>query len=75
MILIGVVLGAIATPIGDGEAATYVAAIISSALTAPIYAIAVSVLYFDLGGGSAGGASPAVTPPPADPPPTVSASA
>lgn len=70
VILIGVVLGAIATPIGDGEAATYVAAIVSSALTAPIYGIAVTVLYYDL----AGGASPAVTPPPAGPPPTVSAS-
>lgn len=65
VILIGVVLGAIATPIGDGEAATYIAAIISSALTAPIYAIAVTVLYYDL----AGGASPAMASTPAAPPP------
>lgn len=53
VIAIGVVLGAIATPIGNGEAATWVAAIISSILTAPIFALAVSVLYFDLGGGDA----------------------
>ena len=54
---IGVVLGAIATPIGDGELATYIAAIISSALTAPIFAIAVTVLYFEL-------AAPSAPPPP-----------
>jgi hypothetical protein len=76
VILIGVVLGAIATPIGDGEAATYVAAIISSALTAPIFAIAVTVLYYDLGGGAPiPVASPAAaleptTPPPPPPPPS-----
>ena len=50
---IGVVLGAIATPIGNGEAATLVAAIVSSVITAPIFALAVSVLYFDLGGDDA----------------------
>ncbi len=51
VIAVGVVLGAIATPIGDGEAATLVAAIISSVITAPVFALAVSVLYFELGGG------------------------
>jgi hypothetical protein len=65
VILVGVVLGAIATPIGDGEAATYVAAIISSALTAPIFAIAVTVLYYEL----AGSTSPAAASTPAAPPP------
>ncbi len=75
VIVIGVVLGALATPIGDGEASTWIASIISATITAPIFAIAVSVLYFDLSGESAGGASPAVTPPPADPPPAASASA
>lgn len=50
VILIGVVLGAIATPIGDGEVATYVAAIISSIITAPIFALAVTIMYFDLAG-------------------------
>ena len=70
VILVGVVLGAIATPIGDGEAATYVAAIISSALTAPIFAIAVTVLYYDLAGGVAPAATPApAAPEPAAPPP------
>jgi hypothetical protein len=40
-----------ATPIGDGEAAAYVAGVISSALTAPVFPLAVSIMYFDLGGG------------------------
>jgi hypothetical protein len=53
VIAIGVILGAIATPIGDGEASTLVASIISTVLTAPIFALAVSVLYFDLGGAQA----------------------
>lgn len=47
---IGLVLAAIATPIGNGEAATLVASIISSILTAPIFALAVGVIYFDLRG-------------------------
>ena len=51
VIAIGFVLGAIATPISDG--ATVVASIISSVITAPIFAIAVTVMYFDLGGGRA----------------------
>jgi hypothetical protein len=57
----------IATPISDG--ATVVASIISGVITAPIFALAVSVLFFDLGGGRAGEA-PAVStepPPPAAP--------
>jgi hypothetical protein len=68
VVAIGVVLAAIATPIGNGEAATVVAAIISNILTAPIYAIAVSVLYFDLGGGArATEAAPAEPGPPPAP--------
>jgi hypothetical protein len=51
VIAIGVVLGAIATPIGDGELATYIAAIVSSVITAPIFSLAITVMYFDLGGG------------------------
>jgi hypothetical protein len=42
---------AIANPIGSG--AVLLAAILSAVITAPIYAIAVSVLFFDLGGGGA----------------------
>jgi hypothetical protein len=63
VIAIGVVLGAITTPIGNG--ATVVASIVSAAITAPIFSLAVSVMYFDLGGGRA------VAPPvaPAEPPP------
>jgi hypothetical protein len=50
---VGIVLAAIAAPIGDGEAATYVASIVANAITAPIFALAVSIMYFDLGGGGA----------------------
>jgi hypothetical protein len=66
---IGIVLGVIATPIGNG--ATVVASIVSNVLTAPIYAIAVSVLFFDLGGGAGipGPAAPGTPPPPAAPEP------
>jgi hypothetical protein len=67
VIAIGVVLGAIATPISDG--ATVVASIISSVITAPIFALAVSVIYFDLGGGPAppAPAEPTQPPPPSAP--------
>jgi hypothetical protein len=47
---VGIVFGILAAPIGDGEAATYVASILSSAITAPIFALAVTIMYFDLGG-------------------------
>src|SRR4029453_8954950 len=49
VIAIQAVLGAIGAAISDG--ATVVASIISSAITAPILALAVSVMFFDLGGG------------------------
>lgn len=69
VIVIQFILGAIATPIGDG--AIVVASIISTIITAPIFAIAVSVMFFDLGGGrgAAAPAAPAATepPPPATP--------
>jgi hypothetical protein len=67
VIAIGVVLGIIATPIGNG--ATVVASIISDAITAPIFSLAASVMFFDLGGGSsaAAPAAPTEPPPPAGP--------
>jgi hypothetical protein len=68
VIAIGIVLGVIATPIGNG--ATVVAAIISNVITAPIFALAVSVIYFDLGGGREAAAVPE---PAAEPPPTAPA--
>jgi hypothetical protein len=69
---VGIVLGVIATPIGDGEVATYVASIVSSAITAPIFALAASIMYFDLlGGGVAPGAAAAEPPAPAGPSATV----
>jgi hypothetical protein len=67
VIAIGVVLGVIATPIGNG--ATVVASIISSVITAPIFALAVSVIFFDLGGGRTAGAPAATTEPPPPPAP------
>lgn len=71
VIAIGFVLGAIATPIGEG--AILIASIVSTILTAPIFALAVSVLYFDLGGGEpvarAGSAQPAAPPLASEPPP------
>jgi hypothetical protein len=48
VVAVGIVLGILATPIGDGEAATYVAAIVSSVITAPIFSLAVTVMYYDL---------------------------
>ena len=49
VIVIGFVLGAVATPIGNG--AIVVASIISNVVAAPVFALAVSVMFFDLGGG------------------------
>ena len=67
LIVIGVILGVIAAAIGDG--ATVVATIISSVITAPVFALAVSLMFFDLGGGRAAAESvaPAVPAPPEAP--------
>lgn len=53
VLAVSAVLLAIANPIGSG--AVLVAAVISAVITAPVYAIAVSILFFDLGGGKAVG--------------------
>ena len=50
VVVIQGVLAAIANPIGNGEASTWVASIISGTITAPIYALAVTVLYYELAG-------------------------
>jgi Uncharacterised protein family (UPF0259) len=63
---IGFILVAIANPIGNG--AILVANVIAGALTAPLFALAVSVMFFDLGGGRVSEATAATAPPP--PPPT-----
>jgi hypothetical protein len=68
VIAIGIVLGVIATPIGD--AAIVVASIISGAITAPIFALAVSVMFFDLGGGRVAETPAAESPPPPPAAPT-----
>lgn len=52
VIVISFVLAAIATPIGNGEAATLIASIISGVITAPIFALAVTIIYFNLAGPS-----------------------
>jgi len=64
-LVIGFILVAIANPIGNG--AIVVANVIAGALTAPIFALAVSVMFFDLGGGRVSETAPAAAPPP--PPP------
>jgi hypothetical protein len=61
---IGVVLAAIANPIGNGEASTWIASIISTTITAPIFAIAVTILYFELADGAVGPAVSETAPPP-----------
>jgi hypothetical protein len=50
VVVIQIVLAAIANPIGSGDPSTWIASIISGTVTAPIYAIAVTVMYFDLAG-------------------------
>lgn len=68
VIVIQFILAAIATPISDG--AILVASIISTIITAPIFALAVSVMFFDLGGGREAAAPAAATEPaPTEPPP------
>lgn len=69
---IGIVLAAIANPIGNGEASTWIASIISTTITAPIFAIAVTVLYYELAGAPA--SEPAVATEPSPPPPAPPAS-
>jgi hypothetical protein len=63
VIAISFVLGVIGAALGNG--AILIAAIISGAISAPIFALAVSVMFFDLGGGRVSEApAPAATPPP-----------
>lgn len=74
-IVVQAVLTAIASAIGDG--ALLVALILAGAITAPIYSLVSSVLYFDLGGGkpapTAASAAPpegGISEPPPPPPPS-----
>lgn len=72
VLVIQFVITAIATPIGD--VAMVIAVVLSAAITAPIFSLAVSILYFELGGGDqtapAAAAQPGTPPPPPPPPPT-----
>jgi hypothetical protein len=68
VVAIDVVLGIVATPIGNG--ANIVASIVSSVLTAPIFAVAVSVMFFERGGGRT---ATAPTPEAGSPPPSAPA--
>jgi hypothetical protein len=68
VLAVQIVLAAIATPIGD--AALVIAAIVSTAITAPAFSLAASVMYFDLSGAApAAAAAPGEPPPPSEPPP------
>jgi hypothetical protein len=69
--LIVLVIEAILVGIGSsiGGGAAIVASIVSATITAPIYALAVSVLYFDLGDGGVAAGTVAPPPPPTEPPP------
>lgn len=49
-IVIEVAFAAVANPIGSGEVSTWIASVLSGTITAPILALTVSILYFDLGG-------------------------
>jgi hypothetical protein len=67
VLVIQFVISAIATPIGD--LALVIAVVLGAAITAPIYSLAVSILYYELGGG----AQPAPAAPQGAPPPPPSA--
>jgi hypothetical protein len=71
---VGVVFSIIATPIGNGEVSTWIASIVSNTLTAPIFAIVATVIYYDLAGGAPVSAQATAKaapppPPPSEPPP------
>lgn len=66
---IWIVLALIATPIGDGEVATWIASIVSGTLTAPIFALTVTVLYYELAGGAAPATAVPTAPPTSEAPP------
>ncbi|WP_353508763.1 hypothetical protein [Intrasporangium sp.] len=61
--LIGLAVSAVLLAIGNsiGNGASLVAGIVAAVITAPIYAIAVSALFFDLGGGGQGASAQAST--------------
>jgi hypothetical protein len=61
-------LEALVSAIADGVAVAYVATVVASALAAPIAALAVAIMYFDLGGGREVGAPVAEQPAPSAPP-------
>lgn len=70
VVIVQAVLAAIANPIGNGEVSTWIASIVGSTITAPIFALAATVLYFELAGAGAAPATPqAAAPPPASAPP------
>ncbi|MGZ5335525.1 MAG: DUF7544 domain-containing protein [Solirubrobacterales bacterium] len=60
---ISIVAGIIGGAIGD-DAGRVIVQAITSVLTAPIYALVASILFFDLGGGATAPAAPATTPAP-----------
>lgn len=75
VIVVSIVLSIIASAIGSGEVSAWIASIISNTLTAPVFSITATILYFDLAGlaiaPTTAPAAPAATPPPpaSEPPP------
>lgn len=67
VIVVGFALMAIGAAIGT--VGLILAAIVSSVITAPVFAIAVSVMFFDLGGGGVAPAVPGIASEPPPPPP------
>jgi hypothetical protein len=61
VVLVGIVLALIANPIGSG--AVIVAAVVSTVLTAPVFALTAGVMYYDLSAGELSAAPPAPAPP------------
>jgi hypothetical protein len=62
VIAVGIVLGIIGHAIGAGAVIT--ASVVSDVLTAPVFALAVSVMFFALGGGRRAAATPTAEAPP-----------
>lgn len=68
VLVIQFIITAIATPIGD--LALVIGVVLAAAITAPIYSLAVSILYFELGGGTQPAPAAAQAAPPPPPPPS-----
>lgn len=64
----GIAVEALGLAIADGVGIAYLSSVVASALTAPIAALAVAIMYFELGGGCEAAATVEPGEPPAAPP-------